>query len=29
MQPTFFAFGLVTVALSIPLVRDFLARRSR
>jgi hypothetical protein len=29
MQPTFLAFGLAVVALSIPLVRGFLARRER
>lgn len=29
MQPTFFAFGLAVVALSIPLVAGFLSRRGR
>jgi hypothetical protein len=29
MQPTFFAFGLAVVALSIPLVAGFLSRRRR
>jgi hypothetical protein len=29
MQPTFFAFGLAVVALSLPLVRSFLTPRGR